>query len=72
LTDVQPSNATVRYRPNITPGVDGCATGPASTPNSAFSGAGPRRRRRSRSALADGAGGSRPSSAAVSFAHTFR
>jgi len=73
LTELQPSKETVRYRPNRTPGVDGCAAGPASTPDSARSGAAPTRRRRSRSALADGDGTpGRPSSAAVSFRHTFR
>ena len=70
--EVQPSKATVRYRPDRTPGVDGWAAGPASTSNSAFSGAAPIRRRRSRSAfgVGDGTPGS-PSSAAVSFCRTF-
>ena len=53
LIDMQPSKATVRYRPNRTPGVDGCATGPASVSNNAFTGAAPTRRRRSRNALPD-------------------
>ena len=63
--------ATVRYRPNRIPGVAGWATGPASTSNSALNGAAPRRRRKSRSAFADGHGTPWPSRAAVSFAHTF-
>ena len=70
LIEAQPSKATVRNRPNRTPGVRGWATGPASTSNSAFTGAIPIRRRRSRSALADGHGRPRPSSAAVSFCRT--
>ena len=70
LIAVQPSKATVRNRPNRTPGVYGWATGPASTSNSALTGAMPIRRRRSRSALPDGHGSSCPSSAAVSFCHT--
>jgi hypothetical protein len=71
--ELQPSKDTVRYRPNRTPGVDGWPAGPASTSNSARSGAAPTRRRRSRSAFADGYGtpGTR-SSAAVSFRHTPR
>ena len=72
LTERQPSKATVRYRPNITPGVRGQATGPASSSNSAFTGATPMRRRRSRSARADGTARPVPSSAAVIFAHTPR
>ena len=69
--DVQPSKATVRYRPNRTPGVDGWAAGPASTSNSAFTGAAPRRRRKSRSAFGDGDGTPGcPPSAAVIFCHT--
>ena len=71
LTDVHPSKATVRYRPKDTPGADGHATGPASTSNSAFTGAAPIRRRRSRSALADGARTTCPSRPAVSFSRTF-
>ena len=70
LIEVHPSKATVRNRPNRIPGVHGWAAGPASTSNSAFNGAGPRRRRRSRSPLADGHATGRPPSAAVSFAHT--
>jgi hypothetical protein len=65
LIDRQPSKATVRYRPNVTPGVRGQASGPASTSNRAFSGAAPIRRRRSRSALRSGHAAS---SASVSFA----
>ena len=59
LTDLQPSNDTVRYPPDMTPGVRGWPSGPASTSNSAPAGATPIRRRRSRSAFADGA--ARPS-----------
>ncbi len=40
------SSATVRNPRNRTPGVRGWASGPATTSNSAFSGAGPSRRRR--------------------------
>ena len=68
-----PSNATVRSPPNRTPGAYGQASGPASTSNSALSGAGPSRRRRSRSAFSDGAATaspSRPVSPAVSLAQT--
>ena len=72
LIDRQPSKATVRYRPNITPGVRGRPSGPANTSNSARSGAGPSRRRRSRSARDEGTARPSPSSAAVSFAHTPR
>jgi hypothetical protein len=68
----QPSKATVRYQPNITPGARGCPSGPASTSNSSFSGAAPRRRRRSRSALGDGTARPSPSSAPVSLLHTPR
>jgi hypothetical protein len=70
LMDEHPSKATIRYRPNRIPGMAGWAAGPASTSNNAFNGAGPRRRRRSRSALADGLGSAGLSSAAVSFAQT--
>ena len=70
LTELQPSKATVRSPPNRTPGVHGWASGPATTSNSAFSGAGPSRRRRSRSAFSDGHGTSRPASPAVSLAQT--
>ena len=56
LSELQPSKATVRSPPNRTPGVPGWASGPATTSNSAFSGAGPSRRRRSRSAFSDGRG----------------
>ena len=69
FSDRQPSKATVRYRPNITPGVRGWPSGPASVSNSAFSGATPIRRRSSRSAFADGTARPSPPSAAVSFAH---
>src|SRR5271155_613870 len=69
LTDRHPPDATVRYRPNITPGVRGHAAGPASTPDSTRKGAGPRRRRRSRSAFISG---QRTSSPPVSFARTPR
>ena len=41
---------------NRTPGVPGWASGPATTSNSAFSGAGPSQARRSRSAFSDGHG----------------
>ncbi len=70
LVEVQPSKATVRYRPIRTPGVLGCAAGPASTSNNACIGAGPRRRRRLRSAVADG-GADPAARARVSFFHTF-
>ena len=70
LSELHPSKATVRSPPNRTPGVPGWASGPATTSNSAFSGAGPSRRRRSRSAFSDGQGTGRPSSPAVSLAHT--
>ena len=43
-------------RGSVTPGVCGWASGPATTSNSAFNGAGPSRRRRSRSAFSDGHG----------------
>jgi hypothetical protein len=66
LIEVQPSKATVRYRPKRTAGVRGPATGPASTSNNALAGAAPRRRRRSRSALSDGHGNRRPPSPATS------
>ena len=69
FSDRQPSKATVRYRPNITPGVRGWPSGPASASNSAFSGAIPIRRRSSRSAFADGLARPSPPSAAVSFPH---
>ena len=72
LIVLHPSKETVRYRPNITPGVRGQAAGPASASNSAFSGAAPSRRRRSRSAFAEGTAGPSPSSTAVSSAHTPR
>ena len=70
LSELQPSKATVRSPPNRTPGVPGWASGPATTSNSAFSGAGPSRRRRSRSAFSDGRGTARPASPAVSLAQT--
>ena len=44
--EFSPSNATVRSPANRTPGVCGWASGPATTSNSAFNGAGPSRRRR--------------------------
>ena len=57
FSDLQPSKATVRYRPNHAPGVRGWPSGPASISNSAFSGAIPIRRRSSRSAFATGSPG---------------
>ena len=72
LREFRPSNATVRSPANRTPGVCGQASGPATTSNSAFSGAGPSRRRRSRSAFSDGRGTSSPASPAVSLPHTRR
>jgi len=71
LIETQPSKATVRYRPNRTPGVDGCATGPASVSNSAFTGAAPTRRRRSRKALSDTDTRSPAPRPASMLAHTF-
>ena len=70
LSELQPSKATVRSPPNRTPRVCGWASGPATTSNSAFSGAGPSRRRRSRSAFSDGQATGRPASPAVSLAQT--
>jgi hypothetical protein len=70
LSELQPSKATVRSPPNRAPGVPGWASGPATNSNSAFSGAGPSRRRRSRSAFSDGRGTSSPASPAVSLAQT--
>jgi hypothetical protein len=60
----------MRSPPNRTPGVCGWASGPATTSNSAFSGAGPIRRRKSRSAYSDGTGTCAPGSPAVSLPHT--
>ena len=60
----------VKVGPNRTLGVCGWASGPATTSNNALSGAGPSRRRRSRSAFSDGSGTSRPASLAVSLPHT--
>ncbi|MFG2561431.1 hypothetical protein, partial [Streptomyces sp. NPDC048496] len=51
LIELHPSNDTVRYGPNRTPGVVGRANGPASTSNTARTGALPSLRRRSRSAF---------------------
>ena len=70
-SELHPSNATVRSPRQLTPGTRGGASGPATTSNSAFSGAGPSRRRTSRSAFSDTAGNPRPSSPAVSFPHTW-
>jgi hypothetical protein len=70
FSEFRPSKATVRSPPNRTPGVCGWASGPATTSNKAFIGAGPSRRRRSRSAFSDGQGSSRPASPAVSFSQT--
>jgi hypothetical protein len=70
LTELQPSKATVRSPPKRTPGVCGWASGPATTSNRAFSGAVPRRRRRSRSAFSDGHAKPSPVSPAVSLPHT--
>jgi hypothetical protein len=70
LSELQPSKATVRSPANRTPGVPGWASGPATTSNKAFSGAGPSRRRRSRSAFSDGHGTSIPASPAVSLPQT--
>jgi hypothetical protein len=52
-------------------GVDGWASGPASTSNSRFNGAAPIRRRRSRSAFSEGSG-TLPASPATSLPHTSR
>ena len=71
-----PSGSSARRRRQCaarrsdTPGVCGWASGPATTSNRAFSGAGPRRRRRSRRAFSDGDGTSSPASPAVSLPHT--
>ena len=70
FTELQPSKATVRSPPNRTPRVCGWASGPATTSNSALIGAGPSRRRKSRSAFSDGDGTGRPSSPAVSLPQT--
>ncbi|MFE9328419.1 hypothetical protein ACIHDR_45025 [Nocardia sp. NPDC052278] len=70
--EVQPSKDTIRYRPNRTPGVDGCANGPASTSNNIRIGATPTRRRKSRNAFAVGAGKGIPVSEAVSLSQTAR
>ena len=45
FSELQPSKATVRIPPKRTPGVCGLASGPATTSNRAFSGAGRRFRR---------------------------
>ena len=70
LIELQPSKATVHSPPNRTPGVQGWASGPATTSNSALTGAGPSRRRKSRSAFSEGDGRSRPASPAVSLTQT--
>ena len=70
LSELQPSKATVRSPANRTPGVQGWPSGPATTSNSAFNGAGPSRRRRSRSAFSDGLATGKPCSPAVSLAQT--
>lgn len=70
FTESQPSNATVRSPAKRTPGVDGWPSGPATTSNRAFSGTGPRRRRRSRRAFSDGHGTSMPASPVVSLPYT--
>src|SRR4051794_7774472 len=49
LRELSPSKATVRIPAKHTPAVRGCASGPATISNSSRSGAGPSRRRRSRS-----------------------
>jgi hypothetical protein len=69
LIDLQPSKETVRYPPNMIPGVRGCPSGPARISNSRRTGAIPIRRRSSRSAFADGLARPSPPSAAVSFDH---
>ena len=70
FSELQPSKATVRSPPKQVPGLRGWASGPATTSNRAFIGAGPRRRRRTRSAFSDGHGTATPASPAVSFAQT--
>ncbi|MEU5030677.1 hypothetical protein [Streptomyces milbemycinicus] len=45
MSELQPSNDTVRYGPNRTPDVVGWANGPASTSNNARTGALPSPRR---------------------------
>jgi hypothetical protein len=70
FSELNPSKATVRRPRYRTPGVCGWASGPATTSNSAFIGAGPSRRRRSRSAFSDGHATAIPTNPAVSFAQT--
>jgi hypothetical protein len=72
LTEFRPSNATVRSPRQVTPRAHGDASGTATASNTAFSGAGPRRCRRSRSAFSDGRARPRSSSAAVILSQTFR
>jgi hypothetical protein len=72
LSELRPSKATVRIPAKQVPGVRGWASGPATTSNSALSGAGPSRRRRSRSAFSDTTATAKPApvSPAHSLAHT--
>ena len=68
--DLQPSKETVRYLPNMIPGVRGCPSGPARISNSLFTGGIPIRRRRSRRAFPEGAASPSTRSPAVSLPHT--
>lgn len=72
LSELQPSNDTVRYEPKRTPDVVGRASNPASTSNNARTGALPIRRRRSRNASADGRTTGIPDRPAVSLSQTRR
>jgi hypothetical protein len=72
LIELQPSNDTVRYGPNRTPGMAGWANGPASTSNNVRTGALPSLRRRSRSAFALGQTTGIPDRPAVSLSQTSR
>jgi hypothetical protein len=71
-TEFRPSNATVRSPRQVTPRVHGAASGTATVSNTAFAGAAPSRRRKSRSAFSDGRGRPRSSSAPVILSQTFR
>jgi hypothetical protein len=72
FSELSPSKATVRSPAKQVPGVRGWASGPATTSNRAFNGAGPIRRRRSRSAFSDTVGTASPApvNPAHSLAHT--
>lgn len=72
LSELQPSNDTVRNAPKRTPGVVGPDSSPASTSNNARTGAGPSLRRRSRNAFADGQATGIPDGPAVSLSQTRR